>query len=134
MSKTLRVLLVKPMERPRIVIISHTLEDLQRLVGGCIQAVYPWEDPVALICNDDAIAMGLPLNRMLKTEEGQIYDIILGTFFITGLSHDSFSSINNELADKYKKLFQYPELYVQTEDGHVICFKIGSDEQPIFII
>ncbi|MDO5445107.1 MAG: DUF3846 domain-containing protein [Eubacteriales bacterium] len=134
MDKTLRVLLVKPMERPKIVIISHTLGDLQRLVGGCIQAVYPWEEPVALICNDDAIAMGLPLNRMLKTEEGQIYDIIHGTFFITGLSYDSFSSISNKMADKFRKLFQYPELYMQTEDGHLICFKIGSDEQPIFII
>lgn len=133
MDKILRVLLVKPMERPHIVIISHALDDMQQLVGGCIQAVYPWDDPVALICNDDGIAMGLPLNRMLKTEEGQIYDIIHGTFFITGLSHDSFSSISDKLADKYRKLFQYPELYMQTEDRHVICFKEGSNEQPILV-
>ena len=133
MDKILRVLLVKPMERPHIVIISHTLDDMQQLVGGCIQAVYPWDDPVALICNDNGIAMGLPLNRMLKTEEGQIYDIIHGTFFLAGLSYDSFSSISNRLADKYRKLFQYPELYKQTEDGHMICFKIGNDEQPILV-
>lgn len=133
MAKKIRVLLIKPMETPHIVMIEHTLDNLQKLVGGTIQAVYPWEEPVALICNDDGIAMGLPLNRMLKDKNGQIYDIIHGTFFITGLSCDNFTSISDKLAEKFRKLFQYPELYMQTEDGHVICFKIGSDEQPVFV-
>ncbi|MBO5568522.1 MAG: DUF3846 domain-containing protein [Aeriscardovia sp.] len=134
MAKKIRVLLIKPMETPHIVMIEHTLDNLQKLVGGTIQAVYPWEDPVALICNDDGIALGLPLNRMLKDEDGQIYDIIHGTFFITGLSRDNFTSISDKLAEKFRKLFHYPELYMQTEDGLVVCFKIGSYEQPIIII
>lgn len=133
MNKKLRVLLIKTMEQPCIINIPHTLEDMQQLVGGSIQAVYPWDDPVALICNDDGIAMGLSLNRMLKDENGHVYDIIHGTFFITGLSNDNFSSISDELAEKYKKLFQYPELYMKSEDGHVICFKLGSDELPIYV-
>ncbi|MBP3209015.1 MAG: DUF3846 domain-containing protein [Oscillospiraceae bacterium] len=133
MAKIIRVLLIKPMETPHIVMIEHTLDNLQEFVGGTIQAVYPWDDPVALICNDDGIAMGLPLNRMLKDDDGQIYDIVHGTFFITGLSRDNFSSISDKMAEKYRKMFQYPELYMQTEDGHVYCFKIGSDEQPIVI-
>lgn len=62
-----------------------------------------------------------------------IWDIIHGTFFITGLSRDNFSSISDKLAEKFREMFQYPELYVRTEDGHVICFKIGSDEQPILV-
>lgn len=32
--------------------VNHSLFlDLQAAVGGCIQAVYPFEDPVAIICN-----------------------------------------------------------------------------------
>ena len=133
MARKIKVLMVEPLKKPRIVTVEHKLDNLQELVGGTIQAVYPWDDPVALICNDDGIAMGLPLNRMLKDEDGQIYDIVNGTFFITGLSRDIFSSISDKLAEKFREMFQYPELYVRTEDGHVICFKIGSDEQPILV-
>ena len=134
MAKKIRVLLIEPLKIPRVVTIEHTLENLQQLVGGCIQAIYPWEDPVALICNDDGIAMRLPLNRMLKDNEGQIYDIIHGSFFITGLSYDDFTSINDKLISKFTELFRYPELYMKTEDGRVLCFKVGSEEPPIFIV
>lgn len=133
MAKKIRVLLVEPMTEPRLVTVDHTLENLQKLVGGTIQAVYPWEDPVALICNDDGIALRQPLNRMLTDDSGKVYDIIHGQFFITGLGYNNFTSISEKLAEKFIKLFRYPELYMQTEDGHVICFKIGSNDQPILV-
>lgn len=133
MAGKIKVLLVEPLEEPRIVMVEHTLDNLQNLVDGYIQAVYPWEDPVALICNEEGIALRLPLNRMLRDDTGEVYDIIHGTFFITGLSHDNFSSISDKMAEKYRKMFRYRELYMQTEDGHVYCFKIGSDEQPIVV-
>ena len=41
MAEKIRVLLVEPLERPRLVEVEHTLENLQKLVGGSIQAVYP---------------------------------------------------------------------------------------------
>ena len=127
MAGKIKVLLVEPLEEPRIVMVE------QNLVDGYIQAVYPWEDPVALICNEEGIALRLPLNRMLRDDTGEVYDIIHGTFFITGLSRDNFSSISDKMAEKYRKMFRYRELYMQTEDGHVYCFKIGSDEQPIVV-
>ena len=40
MAETIRVLLVEPMEKPRLVTVPHTLENLQKLVDGYIQAVY----------------------------------------------------------------------------------------------
>ena len=49
---TMDVLLVKPGMYPQQVQIGCELEDLQAAVGGCIQAVYPFEDPVAIICNE----------------------------------------------------------------------------------
>ena len=47
----LHVLVVEPGKRPKIQAIPHTLKAMQALVGGVIQAVYPFEEPVALICN-----------------------------------------------------------------------------------
>ena len=45
-------------------------EILQAAVGGDIQAVYPYEDPVALICNEEGKLLGLPLNRALFDDDG----------------------------------------------------------------
>lgn len=45
----LHVLAVEPGKQPKIQTIPHTLQAMQALVGGSIQAVYPFEEPVALI-------------------------------------------------------------------------------------
>ena len=37
----IRVLLVEPGEKPRLVTVPHTLDELQKLVGGYIAATYP---------------------------------------------------------------------------------------------
>ena len=78
------VLLIEPGKTPRHTEIDGTLEGMQQVVGGYIQAIYPFEDPVALICNEEGKLLGLPLNRALKDGDGDIYDIIAGTFFLCG--------------------------------------------------
>ena len=50
---TMDVLLIKPFMYPQKVKIGCELEDLQAAVGGDIEAVYPFNDPVAIICNEE---------------------------------------------------------------------------------
>lgn len=128
-NEKIRVLLVEPLEKPRLVTIEHTLENLQGLVGGTIQAVYPWEDPVALICNDEGKLMGLLPNRLLED-----YDLVCGTFFICGLGRENFTDLSDELAEKYTKKFRYPEMFFRMEDGHISCIRLGSFEKPKVIV
>ena len=71
----MNVLLVPPLEPPRAAELDNTLEAMQQAVGGPIQAVYPFEEPVALICHEEGKLVGLPLNRCLRLENGEIYDI-----------------------------------------------------------
>lgn len=82
---------IEPEQKPQIREIDGSLEGLQSLVGGDIQAVYPYADPVAVICNEEGKLMGLPLNRALRDDAGEIYDIVVGTFAVVGLTEDSFS-------------------------------------------
>ena len=89
---------VEPGKKPEIKEIDSSLEGLQALVGGYIQAVYPYEDPVGIVCNEEAKLEGLPLNRALRDADGEIYDIVAGTFAIVGLTDDSFGSLDGELA------------------------------------
>ena len=100
------VLLIKPGMEPEVVDIDSGLESLQEAVGGDIAATYPYEDPVAIICNDNGKIMNLPWNRALRDENGEIYDIIAGNFLIVGLTEEDFGSLSDELIWKYRSLFK----------------------------
>lgn len=113
---TIRAVLVKPGEEPEIIEFEHTLEDMQRLVGGgLIQAIYPFDDDAALICNDEGKILGMPLNRALYDLRDEIYDIIAGDFFICRAPADSdtFTSLTDEQIDNYMERFRYPEKFVR---------------------
>ena len=103
------ILLVEPGQPPKRCEITGDLASMQQLVGGLIQAIYPFEEPVALICNDEGKRMGLPWNRALRNPEtGEIYDMIAGTFFLCAAPADcdSFASLSEEQLKRYTKLYQ----------------------------
>lgn len=126
----MKVLVLEPLAVPKVRDIPHTLEAMQEIVGGYIECVYPWPDSVALICAEDAIALGYPLNRALADSDGNIYDVVKGTFFLCGLSHDNFTDLTDDLVDKFKQMFWYPELYIKTTDGRILQALIGSGKKP----
>ena len=78
---------------------------MQKLVGGHIQAVYPFDDPVAIVCNDEGKLLGLPMNRALTDDHGVPYDIVCGTFFMVGLAKDRFASMTKQQIEKYQKKY-----------------------------
>jgi hypothetical protein len=131
--ETIRMLKIEPLKAPVLIEVEHTLETLQELVGGTIQAVYPWEDPVALLCDDDGKGKGYTPNRVLVGEDGEPYDLVVGTFYICGLTRDDFGSLSDELAEKYTELFRCPEMLMKTLDGGILWFRLGSGENPRMI-
>ena len=117
MSDKINVLICEPLTAPYMKEIDSSLESLQATVGGgLIQAIYPFEDQVALVCNEEGKINGMTLNRAVYGDEGQILDIIAGPFFICGLTEDSFGSLSPELAEKYANLFYHPEIFVREGD------------------
>ena len=130
MAEEIRVLLVEPMKRPRLVTVEHTLENLQALVGGYIEAVYPWDDPVGVVCDEDGIANGKEPNRLLTDDSGNPYDVLKGTFFICGLGGEDFCSISDEMAEKYAERFRWPEMFTRTTDGHVLWIRMEPGAKP----
>ena len=79
-NEKISVLVVEPEKKPYAKEISSGLSSLQHEVGGYIQAVYPYEEPVAIICDEEAKLKGSELNRVLRDEDGHIYDVVAGTF------------------------------------------------------
>lgn len=121
-NKQITILVVEPCKRPYVKTIPHTLDELQRVVGGAIEAIYPFFDNVALICNEEGKLNGLELNRALRDEDDHIYDIIAGTFFIVGLSEDDFESLSVEMIQKYSEYYARPEIFFNN-DGKIVCIK-----------
>lgn len=52
----MKILVVEPLKPCRVQEIE-SLADMQKLVGGTIEAVYPFHEPVALVCNEDGKAL-----------------------------------------------------------------------------
>ena len=112
-ENTLSVLKIAPGQYPQQVEIDNDLKALQQAVGGSIGASYPFEDPVAIVYNDDGKLMGLPLNRALRDENGQMYDAVAGDFLVVGLGEEDFASLTPEMARKYEQLFHQPEAFLK---------------------
>lgn len=100
----MKVLVVEPL-KPCYVREIEGLQTMQEIVGGHIEAIYPYEEPVAIIANEEAKLLGLPFNQPLLDEHGVPYDIVCGTFFVTGLGEETFVSLTDDQIRRYKELF-----------------------------
>ena len=114
----MNIQLVEPGKIPRPLEIEPSLKSMQ-------QAVYPFEEPVALVCHEEGKLLGLPANRGLRDETGQLYDIVCGTFFLCGAPPDSehFTSLTEEQLGRYESMFRRPELFVAL-GGKLLCLPI----------
>ena len=64
----MKVLVVEPQTPCRVQEID-SLADMQRIVGGDIEAVYPFQELVALVCNSEGKLLGLSMNRPLLDKD-----------------------------------------------------------------
>lgn len=114
------VLAVLPGKAPERMDLDGSLESMQKFVGGTIQAVYPFSDPVAIVCNDDGKLAELEYNRALWDDNGNVYDILCGPFFVCGLGVEDFASLPENLLRKYAQRFRHPELFLKIGESLMV--------------
>ena len=95
---------------------------MQTIVGGDIEAVYPWKDNACIVCDDEGKLKHKPLNRLLED-----YDVLSGDFFVCGLGEDDFTSLTDKQFRHYEKLFRDPELFLPTPIG-IMPMKCTPDQ------
>lgn len=115
MNELAKIVLVEPGKTPKILTKPLTLDYMQKAVGGYIETVCPFEDSVAIICNEEGKLMGLPLNRALCDKAGNMYDILCGTFLIVGITETDFCSLTDEQAWRYYNFYRNPQTFTGTE-------------------
>ena len=126
-AEKIKVLVLEPMKKPYVKEIVHTLENLQKEVGGSIEAVYPFEDKVAIICNDEHKFNGMPMNRCLRDQDGEIYDILGGNLLVVGLTEYDFGSLTQEQVERFSEFFGTPEMFVNI-NGSLMVLPVPDAE------
>lgn len=106
-EQQMTVVLVEPGKPARIERMRGELRDMQKLVGGSIEAVHAFNDNTVLICNEEGKLEGLPPNRTING------DVIAGTFFICAETPagDDFTSLDRKQIKDYLQKFGQPETF-----------------------
>ena len=113
----MQVVIVEPKKKPVVQDIDSDQKSKQKIVGGSIQAIFPFDEPVALICNEEGKLLNLSLNRVLRDDEGNVYDIISGTFFVCAAPPDSdhFTGLTDQEIKTYMERFSMPEMFLNVD-------------------
>lgn len=113
------VVIVKPGYAPYEADING-LDEMQKVVGGIIQAIYPFEDNAAVVCNDEGLFLDLPFNRSVPGGYGGVF----GNFFVCGLGEEDFCSLTPEQVKAYKKEFHSAEILIGAKGNTPITLKV----------
>lgn len=134
-KKGVTVLLIKAGQPPEKTEIDGSLLSMQKLVGGYIEVYMPFDDDVAIICNDEGKVNGLPLNRAIYEDmsednpsgERKIQEIIAGDFFLGYYPDNSENivSLPDNLCDKYTEIFKVPEKFYRNIYGEIGVSKVN---------
>ena len=98
------------------------LEEMQTTVGGLITAIYPYEDQVAIICNDESLLIGMEFNRSMPGGYGGVF----GPFFVCGLGEEDFTSLSPAQMETYKKEFHMAEILLAMNGNDPVTIKVGA--------
>ena len=122
----MKALYIEPLRKPRIIDIPLSLDALQAKVRGMLGSTYlpePDGSETAILFNDNGIAEGLQLNRVVGPH------IIYGPFLLCGVGEEDFTDLPEDLIAKYMEQFKYLEVFIPRPDGSLAVIKIM--EEPI---
>lgn len=107
----MKILVVEPGKIPYPADVPNTLKAMQSIVGGRIEVVYPYEEAVGVVANEEGL---LPFNRRVGDNDSLVP--IVGTFFVCGLFDDNFCSLNKHQLKKFTEQLFNPEVPVRCEN------------------
>ena len=127
-EKGMTVVACYPGKTAQVIEIKDGLKGMQEFVGGYIEAIYPFDDPVAIVCNEEGKINRMELNRAVYGETGEMIDIIAGPMFICSLGEEDFASIRGEMLEKYLEKFKQPETFIKIGND-ILAMKIPENQK-----
>ncbi len=121
------VLVVEPGYAPYEKTIPHELHAMQEIVGGLITAIYPYEEMVAIVANDEGILLNMDFNRSVEGGYGGVF----GPFFVCGLTEDDFCSLPPDQMERFKKKFHKAEILLGVRGNDLITLKVEPKQKDL---
>ncbi len=141
-TNKIRVVLCRPGEYAEVTEIGEDLRSMQEAVGGNIEEYMPFDcaqdetpddriQDVAIVCDDEGKLKKSALNRAIYSPEGDLQDIIAGTFFIcyAPIASEKFLSLPADLEAKFLEKFRLPEQFFMIGSG-VRAVKFDPKQAP----
>lgn len=119
MSKKI-VVIARPGKKAEVTRISTDYRSLSKIVGGMIECTHPFSDDVAVISNDNSIALGMLPNRGIYDDAGNLVDIYRGTMIFVGDRPDDedYSSLTDTEIAVVMLLYGDPDIRAEKgKDG-----------------
>lgn len=108
----MKVIICEANHRARVEEIENTLEAMQAVVGGYIETVDTiFNGDAIIVCNENGKIDNLEANRLLVDRDGNICDVIHGTFFVCGVGEEDFDDVPEELVDMLCHYFNRTSVY-----------------------
>lgn len=103
----IKVLLVEPFDKPKIITIENNYQAISEIIYGDVDEYMPFEDDVALLCNAGGKRLSLSASHIVTDTETDKTELIYGSFILVGASEfdDEYHSLDDNLIDKYTDLF-----------------------------
>lgn len=118
-EEKISVIVVEPGKNAYKCDIINSLDSMQTIVDGWVECIYPFDDDIAIVCNEEGKNNGMKLNRALFDEDGELYDIIAGTFIVAAFDDQSgeFRSLTENEAEEYYEMYREAEMFIGTPKG-----------------
>ena len=118
----MKVLMIRPRRHPVELEIEDTLEAMyEALECDTITASDPWEEPMALVTDDNGFFSNKQPCRYVK----ELEQPIMGNFFLCGISGEDFADLPADLMKRFKERFWKPEL-IGVVGGRLAVFPIDD--------
>lgn len=104
----MKIVVVEPFKNPYVAEINGSLESFQKVVGGYIEVIYPFNDcRIALVCNENGKIDYLTPNRFILNRSTGVFDCICGDFFFCYAPPEAeeFQSLPDDLSERLIKKF-----------------------------
>lgn len=98
----MRILYFKNGKEPEELLISRDLKAMQDLVHGYIEN-YQVNDKICIVCNEDGWNLGMPVNRLVMSKDGNILQAIRGDFIVCADGGEDYVSLTDEQIRKIVK-------------------------------
>lgn len=115
----MNVLVVEPGYAPYEKEING-LKEMQETVGGLITGIYPYQEEVTIVANDESILLGMDFNRSVPGGYGGIF----GPFFICGTKDGDYISLTPAQMERFKKEYHHAEILLGANRGGYVTLKV----------